>query len=65
MLACMMGKTMKNLTEVPCGNTVGIIGIDQCLSKTGTISDHPQAHTIRNMKYSVSAVVRVAVEPKK
>jgi len=32
--------------------------------KTGTISDHPEAHTIRSMKYSVSAVVRVAVKPK-
>lgn len=32
--------------------------------KTGTISDHPQAHTIRSMKYSVSPVVRVAVKPK-
>jgi len=32
--------------------------------KTGTLSDHEAAHTIRNMKYSVSPVVRVAVEPK-
>jgi len=32
--------------------------------KTGTISDHPEAHTIRTMKYSVSPVVRVAVEAK-
>jgi len=32
--------------------------------KTGTISDHPDCHTIRSMKYSVSAVVRVAVKPK-
>jgi len=32
--------------------------------KTGTISDHIDAHTIRNMKYSVSPVVRVAVAPK-
>lgn len=32
--------------------------------KTGTISDCVDAHTIRNMKYSVSPVVRVAVEVK-
>jgi len=32
--------------------------------KTGTISDHPDAHCIRSMKYSVSPVVRVAVKPK-
>lgn len=32
--------------------------------KTGTISDHPDAHTMRSMKYSVSPVVRVAVQAK-
>ena len=32
--------------------------------KTGTISDHVDAHTIRSMKYSVSPVVRVAVQVK-
>ena len=32
--------------------------------KTGTISDHEDAHTIRTMKYSVSPVVRVAVNVK-
>jgi len=32
--------------------------------KTGTISTHDDAHTIRSMKYSVSPVVRVAVSPK-
>jgi len=32
--------------------------------KTGTISDHPKAHIIRSMKYSVSPVVRVAVNVK-
>jgi elongation factor 2 len=36
------------------------------LVKTGTIGsiDHPEAHPIRSMKYSVSPVVRVAVKPK-
>lgn len=32
--------------------------------KTGTISDHPDAYIIRSMKYSVSPVVRVAVDVK-
>lgn len=30
--------------------------------KTGTISTHPDACVIRSMKYSVSPVVRVAVD---
>lgn len=56
-----MGKKMENVHEVPCGNTCAILGIDNYLTKTGTISDHPQAHCIKSMKYSVSPVVRVAV----
>jgi elongation factor 2 len=60
----MMGKTVEYIPDVPCGNTVGLVGVDQYLMKTGTISDHVDAHTIKNMKYSVSPVVRVAVEAK-
>jgi len=60
----MMGRTVEPITDVPCGNTVGLVGVDQFLTKTGTITDHIDAHLIRSMKYSVSPVVRVAVEPK-
>lgn len=60
----MMGKTVEQISSIPCGNTAGLVGVDQYLLKTGTISTHPDACTIRNMKYSVSPVVRVAVEPK-
>lgn len=60
----MMGRTVEFISDVPCGNTVGLVGIDEYLMKTGTISDHPDAHTIRGMKYSVSPVVRVAVQCK-
>lgn len=60
----MMGRTVEHIPDVPCGNTVGLVGVDQYLLKTGTISDHAEAHCIRSMKYSVSPVVRVAVKPK-
>jgi len=59
----LQGSKVEPMTDVPCGNTVGLVGIDQYLVKQGTISDHPEAHTIKAMKYSVSPVVRVAVEP--
>lgn len=59
----MMGRSVEYIPDVPCGNTVGLVGVDSYLIKTGTISDHPDSHTIRSMKYSVSPVVRVAVEP--
>jgi len=60
----MMGRTVEYVPDVPCGNTVGLVGVDQYLLKTGTISDHVDAHCIRSMKYSVSPVVRVAVRAK-
>lgn len=47
---------------MPCGNTVAIVGIDDKLLKTGTLSTSKVAYTIRSMKYSVSPVVRVAVD---
>lgn len=52
------------IADVPCGNTVGLVGVDQYILKTGTITTSETAHNIRVMKYSVSPVVRVAVMPK-
>ena len=60
----MMGRTTDTVSNVPCGNTCAIMGIDDYLTKTGTITNHPDAYGIRDMKYSVSPVVRVAVKPK-
>jgi elongation factor 2 len=60
----MMANKVEPVSEVPCGNTIGLVGIDQYLVKSGTISDFNDAHNIRPMKYSVSAVVRIAVKPK-
>ena len=60
----MMGKKIETVTDVPCGNTCALVGIDQCLVKQGTVSDDKEANIIRSMKYSVSPVVRVAIAPK-
>jgi len=60
----MMGGKVEAVPDIPCGNTCALIGVDQYLMKQGTLSDHEDAHNIRVMKYSVSPVVRVAVEPK-
>lgn len=59
----MMGSKEEQVTDVPCGNTVGLYGIDNYLVKQGTIATHQDSHCIRVMKYSVSPVVRVAVAP--
>lgn len=60
----MMGRTTEAVEEVPCGNICGLVGIDQFIIKTGTISTFAGAHNLRQMKFSVSPVVRVAVECK-
>mmetsp|Transcript_4002 Transcript_4002/g.3796 ORF Transcript_4002/g.3796 Transcript_4002/m.3796 type:complete len:554 (+) Transcript_4002:824-2485(+) len=60
----MMGRIVEPIGDIPCGNLAGLIGVDQFLVKTGTITDHEEAHLFKSMKYSVSPIVRVAVRPK-
>jgi elongation factor 2 len=60
-----MGRKFEPIEDCPCGNTICLVGIDQYLTKSGTITDFEEAYNIATMKFSVSPVVRVAVEPKK
>jgi len=60
----MMGGRVEAIENVPAGNICGLVGVDQFLVKTGTISTFKEAHNMKQMKFSVSPVVRVAVEPK-
>merc|ERR1712227_783304 len=59
----MMGGRVEAIEDVPAGNICGLVGVDQFLVKTGTISTIKEAHNMKVMKFSVSPVVRVAVEP--
>ncbi|KAJ6235625.1 eukaryotic translation elongation factor 2a [Anaeramoeba flamelloides] len=60
----MIGKYVEMLPDCPCGNIISLLGIDRFLVKTGTISTSEDAYKIKDMKFSVSPLVRVAVEPK-
>jgi len=62
----MMGRKTEAVDGVTAGNTAALVGIDQYLVKSGTIADADatESHPIQTMKYSVSPVVRVAVQPK-
>merc|ERR1719450_1656578 len=60
----MMGKYTEQVADVPCGNTVALVGVDQFILKTGTITTIEDACNIADMKYSVSPVVKVAVKIK-
>jgi elongation factor 2 len=63
-IVIMMGRKIEPVESVPVGNTCAIVGIDQYLAKTGTICSDESSHPLRAMKFSVSPVVRVAVEAK-
>jgi elongation factor 2 len=59
----MMGKNAEAVDDVPAGNTVALVGVDQFIAKSATLTDSPDTHPLVMMKFSVSPVVRVAVEP--
>jgi len=69
-LSFLRRKQKKNCRNLFCviinhlGNVIGLVGIDQFILKSATLSTKADAHIFRTMKFSVSAVVRVAVEPK-
>lgn len=60
----MMGRTTETVADIPAGNTCGVIGVDQYLIKSGTITTGETACCIKTMKFAVSPVVRVAVQCK-
>jgi elongation factor 2 len=60
----MMGRYIEPIQDVPSGNICGLVGVDQFLVKGGTISTYKDAHNMKVMRFSVSPVVRVAVECK-
>merc|ERR1712096_475747 len=62
----MMGRYTEQIADVPAGNMLGLVGVDQFIQKTATLAgkDAVECHPFNTMKFSVSAVVRVAVEPR-
>lgn len=60
----MMGRFIEPIDDCPAGNIVGLVGVDQFLLKSGTITTSETGHNMKVMKFSVSPVVQVAVEVK-
>jgi len=58
----MMGRYTEQMQDCPCGNIIGLVGVDSYLLKCGTITTDEKAHIFVTMKYSVSPVVRVSVD---
>ena len=42
----MMGRYVEPIEDVPCGNIVSLLGVDQFLVKTGTITTFEHAHNM-------------------
>jgi translation elongation factor EF-G len=61
-----MGRRQDAVEDVPCGNTVAMVGLDQFITKNATLTNEKceDAFPLKAMNLSVSPVVRVAVEPK-
>jgi len=60
----MMGRYTEPIEDVPAGNILGLVGIDQFLLKSGTLTTSETAHNLKVMKFSVSPVVQRSVEVK-
>lgn len=60
----MMGGKAEPIEDVPAGNICGLVGVDQFLVKSGTLSTSETAHNLKVMKFSVSPVVQRAVDVK-
>jgi elongation factor 2 len=58
-----MGKTEETVDDCPAGNTIALTGVDKYIIKTATITGEgvKDAHNIKDMKFTVSPVVSVAV----
>ncbi|KAJ4353633.1 translation elongation factor 2 [Didymosphaeria variabile] len=60
----MMGRFIEPIEDVPAGNILGLVGVDQFLLKSGTLTTNETAHNLKVMKFSVSPVVQRSVEVK-
>ncbi|KAJ2672518.1 translation elongation factor 2 [Coemansia spiralis] len=57
----MVGRGVTDLDHCSAGNIVSLVGIDQFLLKSGTLTTSDTAHNMKTIKFSVSPVMQVAV----
>jgi len=61
-LVMMIGSQFETVQYAPAGSLIGICGVDNYLSKSGTIVDDIESYPIRKMEFSVSPVVSKSVK---
>lgn len=61
----MMGRTVDPLEDCPAGNIVGLVGVDQFLLKSGTLTTLETSHNLKVMKFSCVCSSLALPEPRK
>ncbi|GJJ71265.1 elongation factor 2 [Entomortierella parvispora] len=60
----LMSKGNPPVVDCPAGNVIGVVGVDQFLLQSGTITSSDSAYNMRNIKFSITPVVGITVAPK-
>uniref|UniRef100_A0A672YTI2 Elongation factor-like 1 n=1 Tax=Sphaeramia orbicularis TaxID=375764 RepID=A0A672YTI2_9TELE len=63
-LYLLMGRELEELEEVPCGNVLGIGGLEEYVLKSATLSTSPACPPFTPLNFEATPIVRVAIEPK-
>lgn len=57
----MMGRFVEQIEDVPCGNIVGLVGVDQYLVKTGTISTYEKVSIEKHFLHNFASYLHLFV----
>ena len=60
----LMGRKCYSIPNAPCGNIVGLVGVDEFLIKSGTLTNYPNAYPFKSLKCSLAPIIKVELTPK-
>jgi len=60
----MMASKVEPIENCVAGNIIGLVGVDNYILKSATITTAEDAYNFKSMKFSVSPVVQIAIAPK-
>ena len=59
-----VGDSLENIQDCSCGHLISLVDMDQHIVKSALITSSKHAHNFKNMNFSISPLIRVAVEAK-
>lgn len=51
----LMGRDIVAVDAVPPGNIFGVLGLEGCIMKSGTLSDTPQCPSLSSLRFAVAS----------